>query len=103
MNIRWNGNEEIIYMTQERIDSSNAPEVKNELLKLINEKNLKILTIDMSDTYFITSAGLAALLIIKKRALKRDIRMRFKNIPSLVLDIIDITGFDMIFELYNPK
>lgn len=99
MMLQWEKDGSMIYTMREKLDSTNAAEVKAELNEAIDSYTFVKLVIDMNNVKLITSIGLTVLLSIKKRMLKEGKNLYFRNIPPIILDIIDVTGFDVIFDI----
>ena len=81
---------------QGRIDSINAPEVTDTFEKLLNENSIKSALIDAADLEYISSAGLRALLTLKK---KIPGAVTILNTSDDIKDIFEVTGFDMILNI----
>ena len=75
------------------VDSSNAPQFEEELLRAISGDKL---TIDAENLTYISSAGLRVLLKAKK-ALRAELTMI--NVSSEVYNILDMTGFTQILTI----
>jgi len=91
-----------IAFLDKRYDSSNADELHNTLLNCIeNNKNeleeKGLLVLDAKATEYISSAGLRALLSIKKMGTN----LKIINASPEVFDIFDMTGFNKLFEIFK--
>ena len=84
---------DILVKVHGSVDSSNAPQLEEELLCSICADKL---TIDAEDLTYISSAGLRVLLKAKK-ALSADLTMI--NVNPEVYDILDMTGFTQILKI----
>ena len=85
--------QEVVYKAPERIDGSNAAAVQEEMLKLAADAGEGTLFVaDMSDTGYLSSAGLRALTVLQKkmRAAKGSFVLRAVN--DTLRDLLDVTG-----------
>lgn len=71
------------------LDGKTAPKAQDELLPLV--KNLKVI-FDMSDVYYMSSAGLRMLLSIR-RQIPVDGRLILCGLSEQLQDTMNITGF----------
>ena len=82
------------YLLHSRIDSSNADDFEKEIRQAYSEGFPEELALDASELTYISSAGLRALL-----RLKREIPcLHIIHVSSDVYEILEITGFDQILE-----
>lgn len=86
---------EVIVYLEGRIDTSNAPEIENELIKLQCEHAGKKLVLDAEKLEYISSAGLRVLM--KLRKLQSELTV--KNVKSEVYEIMEMTGFSEILNI----
>lgn len=73
----------------ERIDTTNANNVEEEINAIIEDSTPKSIIIDAENLEFISSAGLRVIL----RLIKKFSDMRIINVSSDVYEIFDMTGF----------
>lgn len=78
-----------------RLDSNTAPDLRNVLTAVPDA--VSCLTIDLKNTYYVSSAGLRELLIARKRFPEE--RMRVVSVGEGVMDIFRISGFDTLLPL----
>ena len=78
-----------------RIDSTNAPDIENELMSAVSDDQGD-LTIDAGGLEYISSAGLRVLMKLKKQ---HSGNMEIINVSNEVYDIFSITGFTSLFEV----
>ena len=76
-----------------KVDSNNAKQFENELLEAANAKDV---TLDASELEYISSAGLRALLRLKKTI---GGNVNIINVSSEIYDIFDVTGFTNILNV----
>jgi len=79
-----------------RIDSLTAPGILSLYEK--TAKNIKAVYVDCADLYYISSAGLRVLLIMKKNG---DVFL--ENVRPQVMEILETTGFDSIFSVSTER
>lgn len=78
-----------------RIDSANSAEFEKKLLSVTRE-NFADIILDASELEYISSAGLRALLKLKKET-KRTVSV--VNVTPEIYDIFSVTGFDNILDV----
>lgn len=90
----------IISPREKRLDSRNALEFKNILLKLIHkEKKLRIL-IDMKAIDFIDSAGLGAIVSALKNIGKNG-ELKIVHPRLQVKDMFELTRLNLVFNIFD--
>ncbi len=72
-----------------KIDSSNAPEVEQEISAVVTENNHEFLVIDALNLEYISSAGLRIILRLRKN----EPELKIIHASSEVYDIFEMTGF----------
>ncbi len=84
-----------------RIDSSTAPQLDEALQKIIGEGRYHIV-VDLSETDFMSSAGLRALLSALKQV-RRFNRgdLRLANLPDKIRKAFDLAGLLEVFQVYD--
>ena len=80
------------YVMMERVDGKTAPQLDKDLRDFIEAGNTEI-NIDMTNTKYISSAGLRALLSAQKQINKLSGTMVLKGVSDAVREIFDVTGF----------
>ncbi|MDO4294709.1 MAG: STAS domain-containing protein [bacterium] len=83
---------ETMLTTAKRLDAVQAPILKTELMKLLDEGHDN-LVIDMKNTTYVSSVGLRAFLAAQKRINEKKGSMVLKNVSQQVMEVFDITGF----------
>jgi len=83
-----------------KYDSTNAPMLQEELLKIIEENKMELtekggIVLDAKETSYISSAGLRVFLYIKKQGYDFQII----NVSPEVFEIFDMTGFTKLFNI----
>jgi anti-anti-sigma factor len=82
-----------------RIDANTAPVIEQKLLSLISEGTRKLIT-DLSEVWFISSAGLKALLVALKEAKREKGDLLLAGVQAEVREVLELTGFSTIFKVY---
>jgi anti-anti-sigma factor len=94
----WVGQVAVISLPAE-IDVSNADQVREDLLSVIN-RGATLLVVDMIATTFCDSAGVNALVRAFKRATASAAGMRLVISAPAVHRILAITGVDHLIDIY---
>jgi anti-sigma B factor antagonist len=81
------------------MDATNADQVREELLSIINEGAV-LLIVDLSKTTFCDSAGVGALVRTFRRASASDSQMRLVVGTLAVQRVLSITGIDRLLDIY---
>ncbi len=92
----WIDGNNVKIALQGRIDSSNAHETEEEILKAIKDNMDKTPVFDMSDLSYISSAGLRVLMKVAKLT---DSKPCLTEVSTEVYDILDVTGFTELFKV----
>ncbi len=90
------GDKKIKYILSGRVDSNNSEEFENFLFKHYSENAGKDIIMDAADLQYISSAGLRALLKLKKKSGKN---ISISNVSDEIFDIFAVTGFIDIFDV----
>jgi anti-anti-sigma factor len=87
------------YKLGEMLDSFNYQQVQDEI-EAILEKGCS-LVLDMSACNYVSSMGLRVLLYSKKVAASKGNNFYLVGVNDEVKDVMDVTGFNNFFEIYN--
>lgn len=95
----WNAdcNEWNISLSGE-IDIYNAPELKESLLKLIDQ-NKGDINVECSELKYIDSTGLGVLISALRRVKEYDGNITIRNLKPYINKIFVITGLDKVFSI----
>lgn len=77
-----------------QLDTLTAPVLVEKFQEIEKEKSFRDVQVDMKKLHYISSAGLRALLIMKKSAKERNVILSFAR-PE-VMDVLKLTGFDQL-------
>jgi anti-sigma B factor antagonist len=97
-----NKNEAVVKTKVEKLDASNASELKSELL-VLNKNGVNNMIIDMIDTRYCDSSGLSA--ILSANRLCRDTNGRFVlcGLNENVMKLIQIAQLDRVLTITNDQ
>jgi anti-sigma B factor antagonist len=97
-----NKNEAVVKTKVEKLDASNASELKSELL-VLNKNGVNNMVLDMSDTRYCDSSGLSA--ILSANRLCRDTNGRFAlcGLNDNVMKLIQIAQLDRVLTITNDQ
>lgn len=84
-----------------RLDTSTAPEVQAHLESVVGE-GVDVVVVGLDDLEFMSSAGLRVLLATAKR-LRPIGSLRLFGLNSTVRDVFDVSGFSMIFPVFEDE
>ena len=91
-----NEHDEIIVMFSERISVDNAEAVEKELFRIMDETPGKKKVFDFEKLEYISSSGLRVLLKVSQ---KMGGRIKIINMPSMIYEIFEDTGFVRLFDI----
>ncbi|MEN9400673.1 MAG: hypothetical protein RL632_1776 [Bacteroidota bacterium] len=97
-----NKNEAVVKTKVEKLDASNASELKSELL-VLNKNGVNNMVLDMSETRYCDSSGLSA--ILSANRLCRDTNGRFAlcGLNENVMKLIQIAQLDRVLTITNDQ
>lgn len=83
--------EEMVVALKGRLDTVTS----TELLAAFEKEEVKepLVTIDMKELEYISSAGLRALLAIKKDLVAKGKKLEVSNLNNICLEVFKVTGF----------
>ncbi len=81
-----------------RMDTQTSPDAQQQLTRLIEEGETKIL-VNLEKLDYISSAGLRVLLVVAKQLKTTDGELRICSLNEVVKEVFDISGFDMILPI----
>lgn len=89
----------ILRLKEERVDAHTSAELKDRILKVLEDGNRYII-IDLAQVQFIDSSGLGALLSGFKNAELRSSRFILACPQSRVQSMFELTRLHRVFEIY---
>lgn len=84
---------------QGRVDGLTAPQLDDALQDAIKAKHYKIVT-DLSDTDFMSSAGMRALLKARLEVQDKKGELRLAGPSDYLLDSLKLVGLDKLFHIF---
>jgi anti-anti-sigma factor len=84
------------YKLGKELDSFNHEQVQKEILTILEKGCDAVL--DMTDCKYISSTGLRVLLYSKKVAASKGLKLYLKDVSEEVKDIMNVTGFENLFD-----
>ena len=84
------------------IDLYNAPELKETIKKLIDEKKLKII-INLGKVTYIDSSGIGALISGVSAIKKENGNMKLINVYASVKKVFELTKLTSFFDIYDSE
>lgn len=102
MDVEITGNETVaVVAVSGRVDAYTAPDVEEKL----NEATAsgRHVVVDLSETDYVSSAGLRVLLTLAKRSTAGEFQMRLTGLQSAVREVFDIAGFTRLFEIRDTR
>ncbi len=84
------------------LNANTAGEAETKLIQLIMGGNRKLI-VDLERLNYISSAGLRIFLAANKLVKKMDGEIRFCSLNRTVLEVFEISGFNMIFKFYPDQ
>ena len=95
-------NEVKVLAFEGRLDTQTSPDAQQQLTRLIEEGETKIL-VNLEKLDYISSAGLRVLLDVAKQLKKTDGELRICSLNEVVKEVFDISGFDMILPISTSE
>ena len=84
-----------------RVDAYTAVELERRIESVLAP--VRDLVLDLSETSYISSAGLRVLITLAKRAQGGGFRLRLCGLQPEVRDVMDIAGFTQLFDLSDSR
>jgi len=87
--------------TPERLDTLNATDIEDRFLQTIATEKPQEVSIDFSQTTYISSAGLRAVLVVSKKLRQQGAKLSLCSMNDAVYDIFKMAGFDTILDIQH--
>ncbi len=97
-----NKTEAVIKTNMEKLDASNASELKAELV-LLNKNGVNNIIIDLSATKYCDSSGLSALLTANRLCKDTNGRFILCGLQENVMKLIQIAQLDKVLTIYSTQ
>lgn len=95
-------NQAIVKTLVEKLDASNAPELKAELV-LLNKNGVNNIVIDLSGTKYCDSSGLSAILTANRLCKDTNGHFVLCGLKENVLKLIQIAQLDKVLTISNNQ
>jgi len=92
----------VLRVKEERIDSEKAPDLKAQLLVLTKEEGCKVI-VDLSQTNYIDSSGLGALLLGLRQARDADGEFALVGAQNRVKSLLKIAQLDNVLSNFENE
>ena len=96
----FKGKVAVVHSNVEKLDSTNAPELKSLFIHL-NQKSNNLLVLDMSATKYCDSSGLSAILIANRLCKDTNGSFSISNLQSNVFKLIQIAQLDKVLSIHS--
>lgn len=97
MEININHGEQLVFALNGRLDTVTSKELLAAFEK--EEKKEQLVIVDMKDLEYISSAGLRALLAMKKELVANKKQLEIHNLNSICLEVFRVTGFQNVLTI----
>lgn len=94
------GNYTIVTSNVEKLDSTNAPELKSELV-LINKNSVNNIVLDMSNSRYCDSSGLSAILIGNRLCKDSGGKFVLSGLQPNVMKLVEISQLNSVLNIEN--
>jgi anti-anti-sigma factor len=84
-------------------DGDKVREVGNELLDLVESKRFSKLVLNLSNARFVSSAMLAHLVKLHRKAQEVKGKIRLCCLRPVIMDAFKVSNFDKIFEIFPDE
>ncbi len=88
----------VLHIKEKRLDAHNSPELNEQILKLLNSGENK-LVIDLGEVYFVDSSGLGVLLSGFKNAASHDGSFVLTGLQNQVRSMFELTRLHRVFTI----
>jgi anti-sigma B factor antagonist len=99
VNVKKENSATIVELSGE-VDLYSSPEVRNVLLKLIQDKT-SIIIVDLKKVSYIDSSGVATLVEGLQKAGEYSGTLKLTNLQDTVRHVFELSSLDKVFEIYN--
>lgn len=102
MNIIESENNVHVVVPSGRLDAAGARPLEEELRNQLALGHAR-LVLDLSETRYINSNGLRALLRARKDAEQQNGALKLCNLTPRLIEIFEMAGFDQVFQFYPTR
>jgi len=84
------------------VDLYSSPQVRKQILELVNSKNANLL-IDLAEVTYMDSSGVATLVEALQLAYRNKGKLRLYNLGGAIRDVFELSKLDRVFEIYENE
>lgn len=84
------------------IDLYTSPQLRQEILKLANKKNMAVL-VDFRHVTYMDSSGVATLVEALQLTKKNGGRLRLFHLAQPIKDLFELSRLDRVFDVYETE
>lgn len=88
--------DELTLFLEGTFDETGSPELESRIGDILSQEPKKI-CVDMTGVTYISSAGIRVLIVMHKRAIKKEKRVILRNMSSKISEIIETVGILPLF------
>ena len=92
-------NETLVIRAEDRLDSANAQAFCDHLNAVVQTTGESVV-VDMEGLYYISSAGLRAILQVLRKLQQQDGKLAICSLSSPVRDVFETSGFDQLIDVH---
>jgi len=96
-------NRETLTSVHGRVTIDTSPELREQLLAILQNGNVSRLTISLEDVPYIDCSGLATLVEALRIARKRSLELELSGLHDRVLYLLEVTGLLSLFQQQGRK
>ena len=82
------------------IDMYTSPEVRKQLLRMVDQR-ISVIMVDLTDVAYIDSSGIATFVEGLKGMMSYSGRLKFFGMPERVKEIFNFSKLDKVFDMYG--
>lgn len=99
-NINREDNQAVIASHVEKLDATNAPELKSELV-VLNKSGVNTIVLDLTKTRYCDSSGLSAILAANRLCKETNGQFVLTGLQDSVMKMISIAQLDKVLTITN--
>jgi len=97
MEISINHGEQLVFALNGRLDTVTSKDLLDAFEK--EDKQESLVIVDMKELEYISSAGLRALLAMKKELVANGKQLEIHNLNNICLEVFKVTGFQNVLTI----
>jgi len=84
------------------VDLYSSPQVRKQIIPLVNKKHA-VLLVDFSNVTYMDSSGVATLVEALQLTNRNGGKLRLFNLGQPIKDVFELSRLDRVFEIYNDE